>query len=53
MGDIQFEKALYMKLGEKGRWVESSFRENKIRFRWSRIGIKDIQDEKGITLKTK
>ena len=49
--NVSFEKALYIKLGEKGIWEESSIQEGKIRIEWSKIPIKYLQQKNGMKLK--
>lgn len=43
---VEFETALYIKLGEKGKWEKSSIDEAKIRISWARIALQDIQKKK-------
>lgn len=43
MDKIQFDKAYYIKLGERGAWEEDSINTGKIRIGWSDTKLEDIQ----------
>lgn len=43
MDKIQFDKAYYIKLGEKGAWEEDSINSGKIRIGWGDTKLEDIQ----------
>lgn len=43
MNKIQFDKAYYIKLGERGAWEEDSINNDKIRIGWGDTKLEDIQ----------
>ena len=43
MDKIQFDKAYYIKLGERGAWEENSINSGKIRIGWGDTKLEDIQ----------
>lgn len=46
MESIDFNHAYYIKLGEKGKWEQSSIEEGKMRIGWTNIDLEDIHQEK-------
>lgn len=42
MGSIDFDHAYYIKLGEKGRWEQSSIEEGKMRIGWTNVDLEDL-----------
>lgn len=49
--NIDFKNAYYVKLGEGGKWEESSIRENKVRIGWINWSLEEINQRKWIKLK--
>ncbi|WP_214020252.1 hypothetical protein [Methanoculleus sp.] len=42
MESIDFDRAYYIKLGEKGKWEQSSIEEGKMRIGWTNVSLEDI-----------
>ncbi|MDD2787622.1 hypothetical protein, partial [Methanoculleus sp.] len=46
MENIDFDHAYYIKLGEKGKWEQSSIKEGKMRIGWTNVSLDDIHRER-------
>ena len=46
MESIDFDHAYYIKLGEKGKWEQSSIEEGKVRIGWTNVSLEDIHQER-------
>jgi hypothetical protein len=53
MQPVDFKNAYYVKLGEGGKWEESSIRENKVRIGWVSWPIEEINQRNWVNLKQK
>jgi hypothetical protein len=53
MQPVDFKNAYYIKLGEGGKWEESSIRENKVRIGWVSWPIEEINQRNWANLKRK
>ncbi|ABN57421.1 MULTISPECIES: hypothetical protein [Methanoculleus] len=42
MERIEFDRAYYIKLGERGKWEQSSIEEGKMRIGWTNVDLEDI-----------
>jgi len=46
MESIDFDHAYYIKLGERGKWEQSSIEEGKMRIGWTNVDLEDIHRER-------
>lgn len=46
MERIDFDRAHYIKLGEKGMWEQSSIEEGKMRIGWTNVSLEDLHRER-------
>lgn len=46
MESIDFDHAYYIKLGEGGKWEQSSIREGKMRIGWTNVALEDLHRER-------
>ncbi len=53
MGKIDFVKAYFIKLGEKGLWEKSSIEEGKIRIGYDHQTLDDINKQKWVVIRKK
>lgn len=42
MESVEFDRAYYIKLGEKGKWEQSSIEEGKMRIGWTNVALEDL-----------
>lgn len=42
---VEFDKAIFIKMGRKGAWEESAIKQGKIRIGWEEIKLEDIQQK--------